>query len=178
MIPENNKFSLVKCESCHLVFSERIFSQDEFKKIYDHLYNSENPKYKNHSIRKLEQMSNGEYSIGYNRKRILHKHITPSATILEIGSGNGLLGCYPKEKFPNTNYTGIELDMEMSKKARSFGLKIINGDFSVLENIEEKFELIFRWEVLEHIQDLDRCIKLISNALKKRRKIYFFSSQL
>ena len=169
----NQKFSLLKCESCKLVFSEFIFEQKDFEETYNTLYNAANPKYKTHSVIEYEQIKNGIYNIGYNRKRLINKYIHSDAKILEIGSGNGLVGCYIRNKFPQSTFTGIELDREIGEKARSFDLNIITGDFSVMQNIEEEYDFVLMWEVLEHIQDLKKCIHLIAKRLRIGGKFIF-----
>lgn len=162
----NKKFNLVKCKNCQLIFARNIFQQNEFEETYNKLYNSENPKYSNHSLIEYEQLKAGIYKIGYNRKILINKYVSPEANILEIGSGNGLTGCYIRNKFPGTEFTGIELDKKISEKAQSFGLNILIGDFSLMDNMEEKYDVVLMWEVLEHIQDLKKCIELVSKRLK------------
>lgn len=169
----NEKFDLVKCKNCQLIFARYIFDQNEFEETYNKLYNSENPKYRNHSIIEYENLKKGIYKIGYNRKVLINKYVSPNANILEVGSGNGLTGCYIRNKFPNSEFTGIELDKKISEKAQSFGLNILIGDFSIMSNMEEKYDVVLMWEVLEHIQDLKKCIELISNRLKPGGKFIF-----
>lgn len=162
---ENQRFNLVECQNCKLIFSSKIYKQAEFEEIYDHLYNSANPKYKLHSIKEYEEIKKNIFRIGYNRKRIINHYLKNNSKILEIGSGIGLMGSFVKNKFPKSNYTGIEIDEKISEKARSFGLNIINGDFKLMESINEKFDVILMWEVLEHIQDLKKCVDLIAKSL-------------
>jgi len=169
----NQKYNLVKCQNCYLVFSKVIFQQKEFEETYDKLYNDKNPKYKLHTLTEYEQIKKGVFNIGYNRRRIIHNNVFSDAQILEVGSGNGLMGCYIRHQFPKSIYTGIELDREISEKAKSFGLNIITGDFSVMETLEKKYDMVFMWEVLEHIQDLKKCIKLIEKRLKPEGKFIF-----
>jgi len=162
---ENQRFNLVECQNCRLIFSSKRYHQTEFEEVYDRLYNSENPKYKLHSIKEYEEIKNNIFRIGYNRKRIINQNLKNNSKILEIGSGIGLMGSFIKNKFPESYYTGIEIDEKISEKARSFGLNIKNGDFTIMESINEKFDVVLMWEVLEHIQDLKKCVDLIAKRL-------------
>ena len=165
---ENSKFNLVKCKSCNLVFCNSIFSEDEFIRVYDKLYNS-GPKsqYQVHSTTEINEMQSGKLKIGYNRKNLISKTINDRDRVLEIGSGNGLVGLYLKQKFENIIYKGIEIDHKIATRAQSFGLDILNDDFRVIKGFTDKFDVIMMWEVLEHIQDLNLCLELLKNVLNK-----------
>ena len=162
----NHTHSLVECEDCNLIFSSRIFEQSEFEKIYDKLYNSENPKYRQHSIKEYEEIKSGIFNVGYNRRRLINKYVKSNSSVLEVGCGIGLVGAYIQNKFPGADYTGIEIDEKISTKARAFGLNIISGDFTVMENLPVTYDIVFMWEVLEHIQDMKYCLELIQDKLK------------
>ena len=163
----NVTYDLVECLSCYLIFSKKIFSQDELQKVYDHLYNDDKPKYRTHSIFEYEQLKKGITKVGYNRNRLIKKYINNSSKVLEIGSGIGLMGCFIQRNYPNSSYTGVEIDEKVNDKARSFGLNVHQGDFSVIGNFKNKFDIVLMWEVLEHIQDLKKCLSLISSKLTK-----------
>lgn len=162
----NTIHDLVECESCDLIFSRKKFSQQEFRSIYDQLYNSENPKYKIHSIIEYEQLRKGILKVGYNRRRLVKKYIRDNSNILEIGSGIGLMGCFIQQTFPNSSFTGIEIDEKVNEKARSFGLEVHRGDFSIIKDMEGSYDVVLMWEVLEHIQDMELCLSLIKSKLK------------
>lgn len=163
----NIKFDLVKCRSCEFVFSKIIFTEDEFIATYDRLYNSkEDLKYNKHTIEEYNKLKDNLIEIGYNRKRIINKIIsnTPQ-NILEIGSGIGLIGMFLK-KFSSVTYTGLELDKKTHERALSLGVNSVNGDFSKMKTLEQKFDVIMMWEVLEHLQDLNLFFQLTKERLK------------
>lgn len=163
----NQTYDLVECSDCNLIFSKKKFSQNDFEKIYDHLYNSYDPKYKTHSILEYEQLKKGIVKVGYNRKRLIRKHVKDNSRILEIGSGIGLIGCFIQKLFPNSSFTGVEIDEKVNEKARSFGLDVRQGDFSMIEDLDSQYDVVMMWEVLEHIQDLNKCLTLINRKLAK-----------
>ncbi len=167
----NHKHNLVKCKACTFVFSKTIFTNKEFETVYNELYNkAKSPAYYKHSVTEYEAVKNGIFKIGYNRKRILNKHIKPTDEILEIGSGIGLVGAYLKHIGIN-KYTGVEIDETSNKKAREFQLNAINGDFKLMGTLDLEADVIMLWEVLEHIQEIDEFFKLSKARLKTGGKL-------
>lgn len=162
----NATHDLVECGNCELIFSRKKFSQQEFQEIYDKLYNDDNPKYRSHSILEYEQMKQGIVKVGYNRSRLVRKYVRNDSDVLEIGSGIGLMGCFIKKTFPNNSFTGVEIDEKVNEKARSFGLDVHQGDFSIIKDVDRQFDVVLMWEVLEHIQDMKKCLTLIKDKLK------------
>lgn len=93
-------------------------------------------------------------------------------TILEIGSGTSILlnelsKLFPKKKFfgldpHQRGYSGYE---EISKKiAKTKNLSITHDDFTKFKP-EYSFDLIFSFNVFEHLQDQYNYIKRIDNLL-------------
>lgn len=169
----NEKYGLVECLNCYLIFSRKFYSQEDLKQVYDHLYNDEIASYAKHSLVEYEQLKEGRIKIGYNRKRLLNKYLVSNSRILEIGSGVGLTGCFIRHNFTASSYTGIELDEEANKKARAFGLNVYQGDFRIMENWDKEYDVVLMWEVLEHIQDLKECLSLIIKKLAKDGVLMF-----
>ncbi len=163
----NKTYDLVECVNCFLIFSRKIYSQDEIQEVYSHLYNDENPQYKIHSIVEFEQLKKGKIQVGFNKNRLLNKYINNNSKVLEIGSGIGLMGCFIQRNFPNSSYAGVEIDEKANEKAKSFDLDVHQGDFTIIENFDIECDVIMMWEVLEHIQNLKKCLSIINNKLIK-----------
>lgn len=174
VIKINNTYNLIECVNCKLIFSEKMFTDDEFIEVYDKLYNDLESKrqYATHSIKEYKELLKGNISIGYNRKRIIKKEIKKTGRLLEIGSGIGLIGMYLK-KYKKIKYTGIEIDKETHEKSLKLGINSLNGDFSLMKNLEPGFETIMLWEVLEHLQDLNLFLELVSENILKNGKLIF-----
>lgn len=170
----NFKFDLIQCENCKLIFSEKFFTNEEFVKVYDKLYNDLNSKrqYATHSIMEYNQLIKGKVVIGYNRKFIIEKFIKKEGKVLEIGSGIGLIGMYLK-KYKKIKYTGVEIDKDTHEKALELGLNSLNGDFSIMKKLEDKFNYIMLWEVLEHLQDLNLFFDLARKSIVKNGSLIF-----
>ncbi|TVZ25561.1 methyltransferase family protein [Gillisia sp. Hel_I_86] len=169
----NYSHSLLRCLNCKLIFSSQHFSQAQLEAIYNELYNADDPIYKRRSIFEYNLLKNGKPTISYNRKLLLAKWLKPTSQILEIGAGIGTLGMYIQKKFKNHNYTGLELDKTTASKARDLGINVLEGDFSSIKNFKKKYDLILMWEVLEHIQDLKLCLKLIYERLSSGGVLLF-----
>lgn len=165
----NEKHNLVKCSKCEFIFCKTIFSQEQFIKVYDDLYNKENSEYQRHSKTEYDQIVNKKMiKIGYNRTKLINRNILKinCQSVLEIGSGIGLIGAYILSKNANIDYVGIELDKEAFIKSQKLNLNTINGDFTKMGEIEKQFDVIMLWEVIEHLQDLNLFMELAYKKLK------------
>lgn len=170
----NQKYNLGKCQSCKFIFCLTQFSQNEFVRVYDELYNKENSPYQRHSKDEFEQIiSAKKIKVGWNRSMLIKKNIFNSKgkSVLEIGSGIGLVGRYILSKDSTIVYTGIELDKDAFEKSKLLGLNTINGDFSEMENLNRSYDVIMMWEVIEHLQDLSTFLDLAFKKLNKDGKI-------
>lgn len=170
----NNAYNLGQCNNCKLIFCLKKYTQDEFVEVYDKLYNDKNAIYAHHSDNEYNMiLGNKKLKIGYYRSNLIKKHIfrDKCKSVLEIGSGIGLIGVYLHRYNDKIEYTGIELDKEAFTKSQFFKLNTINDDFKVMDKIEGNFDVIMLWEVLEHLQDLKSFIELSYKKLNKNGKI-------
>lgn len=161
----NQRYNLVQCSDCQLIFCNQVFSDEELIKTYDELYNKSTI-YKRHQNEYINLKSNQNVKLGWGKRRplqyVLDKNIN---SICEIGAGVGLVAMYLK-KFKEIQYTGIELDKLTALKAQSLGLNVINGSFSILKDLPHNFDAIIGFEVLEHIQDLKHFFELVNGRLR------------
>ena len=118
-------------------------------------------------------LENKKIKVGFHRSKLLKKYVLNGncKSVLEIGSGVGLIGSYIRKQDDKINYLGIEIDKESFEKSQTLKLNTINGDFNVMDKIEETFDVIMLWEVLEHLQDLKSFIELAYKRLNKGGKI-------
>ena len=170
----NESFNLGQCNNCQLIFCLTIFAQSDFVNVYDELYNKEDAVYSNHSILEYKMLlKNKKIKVGYHRSRLLNKHVLNGKceSVLEIGSGIGLIGSYIRNKNKRIKYLGVEIDKESYQKSQALKLNTINNDFTIIKTVEESFDVIMLWEVLEHLQDLKLFIQLAYEKLNKNGKI-------
>lgn len=160
----NDKFNLVRCYSCKLIFCKNIYLQEDFEKTYRSLY-SQSQGY-NHYQEKFKKLKTGKkVSIGRTKLQVL-KMLSPKKhmDVMELGAGIGLVADYLKRK--NHNYYGLELDRKTVKQAQEIGLNIHQGDFTTMESFNKTFDAILAFEVIEHLQDLEKMFSLVYEKLK------------
>lgn len=170
----NQKYNLGQCKKCKIVFCLTIFSQNEFIEVYDKLYNSKDAIYNHHAVVEYTMLrENKKIKVGFHRAALLKKNVLNGncKSVLEIGSGVGLIGSYIRKHDESIKYLGVEIDKESFEKSKSLNLNTINGDFTAIGELNETFDVIMLWEVLEHLQDLDLFIKLAYKRLNKNGKI-------
>ena len=170
----NEKYNLGECDSCKLIFCLKIYSQNEFIALYDKLYNNENAKYSSYSLVEYNMLvENRKIKIGFYRSKLLKKHVLNGKckSVLEIGSGVGLIGSYIRKENEKIKYLGIEIDKESYDKSQFLKLNTIHDDFTAIDNIKETFDVIMLWEVFEHLQDLNLFMELAYKRLNVDGKI-------
>ena len=166
----NATHNLVKCNKCQFIFCNTVFSQEEFIRVYDKLYNNKNSPYQRHSATEYSRLKDSvPIKIGYNRGRLIKKYILNGKceSVLEIGSGVGLIGCYLREQSSSLDYLGIEIDKETFEKSKGLGLNVRHGDFNEMTFVKKKYDVIMLWEVIEHLQDLKLFLNLAYKTLNK-----------
>ena len=111
----------------------------------------------------------------YNQLRHVKK-IVPfdsdlDAPVLEIGSGMGRLALLLYEA-GFSNYTGLEIDPEAQKFSQTLGFQSFNfinqeiKDFAE-KNSEQRFENVFCFETLEHLEHPIQDLMAISSLIKE-----------
>ncbi len=92
--------------------------------------------------------------------------------VLEIGCGSGMIPRNHKELF--NYYTGIDVSktaIEIARKNSEF--KFIAGDFMKID-LQEKFDLIFSFAVINHVPNVNEFIEKIINH--SNRYTYTYAS--
>lgn len=80
-------------------------------------------------------------------------------SVLDIGCGFGLLGCYLAHRFPNLAYTGLDLDagrIQMAKRAaESLHLRNVRSECRDARELklEQEFDAIVLVDCLHHLPD-------------------------
>ena len=89
--------------------------------------------------------------------------------VLDVGCGLGFLLSAVKSKFR----TGLETSSFAIKYIKEHfpEIEIITGDTDDLRKIDNKFDIIIAYHVLEHLNDPNKFIKNIKNRLNKSGKI-------
>jgi len=108
-----------------------------------------------------------EYNIRYKFSTLMG--VRPHQSLLEIGCGTGDFLRYAKDK--NLFVCGTEPNQKARDIANSKLGENAVSDLTISE-IEQRFDYITLWHVLEHIPDLNRTIIEIKHKLKPHGKLY------
>ncbi len=100
-----------------------------------------------------------------NRIKVYEKILKKKPlNILEVGCGTAVSSYgYLKN---NINYTGIELDRNLYNFAMNKSRNVLYGDF-LETNFDEKFDIIFASQVVEHIDKPNNFFKKCNEILEK-----------
>ncbi len=126
--------------------------------------------YKSYSTNKLEQ------NIGKNDCSFFMYRILPflpedkKTSIIDLAAGHGdLIQCLNKVGFENTK--GVDISKEEIEIAQQNGVRnILQGDiFNFMENTQEKFDVIFMMDILEHFtrKEFFKVLRLVFKTLNK-----------
>tara|TARA_Y100000590_G_scaffold274281_1_gene307986 strand:- start:30490 stop:31335 length:846 start_codon:yes stop_codon:yes gene_type:complete len=127
--------------------------------------------------KKLYDELMGEVLFGFNE---INDFISNNKikSILEVGSGPGILLCELKKIYPNIKMTGLEpltsgysryknIISQVKEKGKNINeLNFVNNKLEDF-NTKEKFDLIFSINVLEHVSDWERYIENTKNLLNE-----------
>jgi ubiquinone/menaquinone biosynthesis C-methylase UbiE len=96
--------------------------------------------------------------------------IEPGDSILEVGSGLGILADSIAARFPAALVTGLEIaDAQLAKAKGMFSrpnLKFMKGDALSLELMESSFDVVYCRYILEHVADPAAALSEIFRVLK------------
>jgi 2-polyprenyl-3-methyl-5-hydroxy-6-metoxy-1,4-benzoquinol methylase len=96
---------------------------------------------------------------------IMGKYSKERGCLLDIGAATG----YFLELASRDNWQGmgIEISEYAAQKARNKGLKVLCGTLGDVDLLNNKFNAITMWDVLEHLSDPNGDIAIIAGALKR-----------
>ena len=161
----NEKFNLVICEQCALVFCKDIFSEQTFVDVYNQLYNT-TQQYDKHIKESETLVKEKQPSIGRVKLKVLNYLVKKRVkNVSEIGAGVGIVAKYFQNM--HVNYQGIELDGKTVERAQAAGLHIKKGDFTILGNLPNQQDAIVAFEVIEHLQGLHELFLILQETLKQ-----------
>ncbi|AEA43527.1 class I SAM-dependent methyltransferase [Fluviicola taffensis] len=155
-------FNLDLCSSCHLLFTNPRPTIDH---ISDY-YKSED--YVSHSSTKkgfVNKVYGWVRSYTLKKKIALLKQLTDGKQLLDIGAGTGHF--LTKAKQSGYSVLGLEPDEDARKVALSEnGIEL--KDLSLLHELNQSFDIISMWHVLEHVYnlqaDLDKIVSLVNQG--------------
>jgi SAM-dependent methyltransferase len=152
-------FSYLKCQGCGLVFLSPRPDGKEVLQFYEQDYYGENPQKFRSGLEALRLF------FARNRMRRVQKFFPSSGKALDIGCGEGtFLQLLQKEGW---ECHGTELTAESASRAIRLGISVSVGQIDEDRFAPHSFDLITLWQVLEHLPDPMRTLKIATHLLKK-----------
>ncbi len=142
---------LFRCSDCSLLFRWPRMSKAEADELY---------KNGNYEVWGTGPFERNDWKIAINW---LNNNIT-NGSILDIGcSTGGFLGLLGE----GWDRAGAEIERSAADKARGKGVRILAEDLEQLENLQERFDVITAFDVIEHLESplsfLGHMLKLSSD---------------
>lgn len=116
-----------------------------------------------HNNRKEMCLSRVAYSAKFMKT---HERVL-GTSVLDIGSGAGTFAKTLKDHTPFSSIECAELDDRLVAECRNLGFNAQQSGISELPD-SDKYDYIFMWHVLEHIQDLRASINKVGQIMKTR----------
>lgn len=154
-------FKLELCNSCNLLFTN---PRPTLERIGDY-YKSE--EYVSHSSTKkgfVNKVYGWVRSYTLKKKISLLKQLTNGKRLLDIGAGTGHF--LAKAKGSGYTVLGLEPDEDARKVAMSEnGIEL--KDLSLLHELNESFDIVSMWHVLEHVYNLQPDLEKIASLVNQ-----------
>ncbi len=164
-------FSVLKCASCELVFTNPRVPKDKISSYYPPNYTSYKFSNASSHFKKIKKCFG--YSFGnYYWKILKELKKIKAKNVLEIGPGNGdLLKFLQGYKF---NLEAVEFDERCAQKIKESDITCHCGEAEdVLKTLQnEGFDAIIMTHVLEHFYDPKKVLFMIHNLLAKNGILY------
>lgn len=153
-------FKPYRCDNCGLVFlfpyftptEERVFYECEYRKLYD-----DGPPEKSFKDNLPESRA---------RVERFNYLFSKDKDVLEIGCSSGYF-LFELQRLVKS-ITGVELTAEYADYAKEKGIPVVNA---IDELEDDRFDLIFMFHVLEHLNDPVYFLEEVRNKLKTNGKL-------
>lgn len=143
-------FTLVRCETCGLVFTNPRPTSKELRFHYP------------------ESLYTADPSLG-DKKRILLQYIQ-HGKILDVGCGRGFFLNSIKHEF---EVAGVEIDEKSSRYAsKKYGIEIKAQQITELSPAENSYDVITFWHTLEHLPDPKSSLEKAFALLKEKGLLF------
>ena len=156
-------FSVMRCNSCGLIYLNPRPVMSEFKKIYPATYHAYN-------------FSENNFGLSYKVRsrietwRILNdcRGLPHDARILDVGCGDGFhLSLLAKSGKKTWSLEGVDIDQHAIDAAALKGLRVHLGTLEEIDLPEENYDLVFMIMTIEHVERPDKTVRSIKRLLKR-----------
>ena len=107
----------------------------------------------------------------HSLKNILKHEIKGSSTILDIGGYDGYISYRLKKIFPNLMIKVVDTDGIGLELAKNRGLNVICASALELPIKDKEFDIVFCFDLIEHIKEDVKLLRELSRVLKDDGKI-------
>ena len=157
-----DKWNIVKCGDCGLVFVGNVPEDNELKSIYDDKFFLDGQK---SPIEGGDITENPTYYNSIKRIEALKKQGYDSGRMLDIGCATGI---FLKAATSTYDCYGLDVsDVAVNIAVNQIGVNAKCGTVFDLKEDEGTYDVITMWDVIEHVKDPTEYIKKTSNFLKK-----------
>jgi len=156
-----DRWNIVRCDDCGLVFLKNIPSDEELKNIYDDSF------FKDGQKSPIEGSNYEENPTFYNAQKRLEKikklgH--EKGNLLDIGCATGI---FMKAASSTYDCTGLDISNAATDFAiNEMGLNAKCGTIFNLDFERQYFDVITMWDVIEHVRDPSKYIEKVSQILR------------
>lgn len=164
---EKDYMKIVCCDSCGLIYTNPIFNEDHYKKLY------QSSEYQN--IMKNLGEDSHDYRVerfGMERVKIMSDFlISNKVDYLDVGCSTGFVVEAAKQK--GWNAIGIDLNPSAISFGVSKGLDLYNSSLEDFDS-EMEFDAISLFDVLEHLVNPSDILKQVSKKLKSGGILFLY----
>lgn len=160
-VRDNNNINVLKCKQCGMTFLDSKAGNTNENYIMDKTRNDVYSALEDKitDIKWEEWIKNSEGDD--ERRSCLIKPYVKQKTILDFGCGAG--GFLRKIRGDALKVTGVELSGESYSRLNAEGIHVVKN----IEDIDEEYDIITSFHVIEHINEPDNWIELIKKNIKK-----------
>lgn len=132
-----------------------------------------------HGTTAPEQARLAELNRLTNRSFVEFLELPPTARVLEVGSGLGLLANEVAARLPAGSVTGIEISPEQLARARpAENVKFLPGDAARLPFAAESFDVVYCRYLLEHLADPAAAVAEMFRVLRPGGSVFVQENNL
>jgi 2-polyprenyl-3-methyl-5-hydroxy-6-metoxy-1,4-benzoquinol methylase len=154
---EKFEYKLLECRYCSLIFQEQVPGKNFSQELYEEIINQEDSLFKKNDF---EKKYHKKLLYEINLIKGIFKKENNEISILDFGAGWGFWIDY----FKNNNFNVSAF--EVSESRINFMKKNQINIISNIENIKNKFDLIYSEETFEHITNPRETLIALSKILK------------
>lgn len=162
-------WQISECEQCGSAFSEVLPSSEDVSNIYEKLYEADGlfEHHRKEVSRIRADLANGRrVKVGWERKRFFKRcRALPGIRLLDIGCGTGLFLVAASQA--GRSVQGVEVSRQAAELGRAVhDLPVHIGMIEELRLADESFDVVTAWEVLEHVFEPSKFLRVVFQMLK------------